>query len=169
MTQTRQKYTKLDESFFTVDAKTVAKFLLGTYLVRVFPNDSRTVGMIQEVAAYEGETKTSSDGMLCAPGTLSVSTKFGKNLIDIATGKSGESSCVTLISALFNWGNNKQLVQGPGNLSRALGVDKTYNGRSVDGRDFWIEIRDIYGGEILERKKSNLPSNCRGIFYIREQ
>ncbi len=167
MTATK-KATRLDESFFATNAKTIAKSLLGKYLIRVFPNGSRVVGRIHEVAAYEGETDSSSDGMLYAPGTLSISTKFAKNLIDIATGDMGRPSCVTLISGLFDWGKNKQLVQGPGNLSRALGIDRTYEGRSIEGRDFWIEIRDLYKGEILERSLKNASSNCKGIFYIRE-
>ena len=168
MTPLKQKYTKLDESFFSAGAKTVAQGLLGTYLVRVFPNGSRVVGRIHEVAAYGGVTKTSSEGMLYAPGTLSVSTKFGKNLIDIATGDKGESSCVTLISALFDWGKDKQLVQGPGNLSRALGIDKSYDKKSIVGKDLWIELREQYEGEIRERNLSNAPANWKGTFYIRE-
>jgi 3-methyladenine DNA glycosylase Mpg len=164
----RRKHTKLDESFFAADADDVAQALLGTYLVRVFPNGSKVVGRIQEVAAYDGETKTSSDGMLYRPGTLTVSTKFGRHLIDIATGDNGQPSCVTLISGLFDWGNRRQLVQGPGNLSRALGIDREYDGRSINERDFWIESREEYNGEIRERSLTNRPANCQGVYYIRE-
>ena len=157
--------TKLEESFFKKDAETAAKAILGAYLVRQFPQGNKLVGRVQEVAAYEGETKTSSIGMLYPPGTIGVSTKFGKNLIDIATEREGKSSCITLIAANFDWGTHQELIQGPGNLSRTLGIDRSYDGISIKGNDFWIEFRERNKLFIKKRSKTG-SANLIGYFYF---
>lgn len=56
---------------------------------------------------------------------------------------------------------DKSLTSGPGNLTKALGINKTHNERSVIGDDIWIE--DI--GE----KVSNIVETTRiGIDYAEE-
>ncbi len=160
------KPIKLDKNFFATNAEEVAKRLLGMYLVRTFKKGSRIEGQIHEIAAYEGRSKTAYKGVNYAPGVISVSTKYGKNLIDIATGVEGKPSCITLVSVLFDWDTEKQLVQGPGNLSRALRVDRSFDGLSINGEEFWIEAREAYVGKIRKRHRKDLPPNCKGYFYI---
>jgi len=162
----KTKSAKLDENFFATNAEEVARRLLGMYLVRTFKKGSVVEGQIHEVAAYEGRSKTAYKGINYAPCVISVSTKYGKNLIDIATGIKDKPSCVTLVSALFDWDTEKQLVQGPGNLSRALRVDRSFDGLLINGDEFWVEARETYVGEIRKRHRKDLPPNCKGYFYI---
>ncbi len=157
----------LDKSFFARDPEIVAKELLGTYIIRVVRADRILRGRICEVAAYEGRAKKTHDVVDYPAGTLGVSTKYGKHLIDIATGKRDDSSCVTLIGALFEC--DSELIQGPGNLSKVLEVDRQYDGSPINGQDLWIEKDPHYKPtevEVKKRDKSGLPENCRGYFYI---
>lgn len=159
---------RLPTDFFMQEPIDVAKGLLGMNLVRVLPNKREIRGRIQEVAAYKGGTDSISDVAYYGPGIIGISTKFGKRLIDIGTEYEGAASCVTLISASFQWGEDRQLVQGPGNLARALSIDRSYDGTPIVHNDLWVDPSVESVGEIYKRNLSRLPRNCLGYFYIRE-
>ncbi|MCP6719617.1 MAG: DNA-3-methyladenine glycosylase [Patescibacteria group bacterium] len=159
---------KLPTDFFMQEPTDVAKGLLGMNLVRVLPSRREIRGRIQEVAAYKGEADSVSDVAYYGPGIIGVSTKYGKHLIDIATESEGVPSCVTLIGAFFQWGKERQLVHGPGNLSRALKIDGSDDGVPIVCNDLWIDPSVESVGEIYTRNLSNIPENCLGYFYIRE-
>lgn len=159
---------KLPMDFFMQNPDEVAKGILGMEIVRILPNGKEVRGRIQEVAAYRGEEESVSDVAYYGPGIIGVSTKFGKRLIDIGTEYEGRSSCVTLISASFQWGRNRQLVQGPGNLAKALKVDRSYDGTPILCNDLWIDPSTPQVEEIRVRELSNMPENCLGYFYIRK-
>jgi 3-methyladenine DNA glycosylase Mpg len=159
----------LGRDFYARSSVEVARAMLGREIVRRF-KDTEVRGYVMEVSAWEGHTKTSSDGLLYAPGTIGVSTKFGNHLLDIATEAYGVHSCVTLIAAQFHWGNRTQLVDSPGKVARALRVDRTLDGLKIFENDTGLSI---VGGRIPEqdikkREKKNLPANCKGYFYITE-
>jgi|TARA_Y100000310_G_scaffold159352_1_gene158917 DNA-3-methyladenine glycosylase len=161
--------TRIDTKFFARNSKTVAKDLLGRTLVREIPNTTTLYARIQEVAAYEGSQEDSmSKRVLSAPGTLIVSTKYGKRLLDIATSKIGKPSCITLIAATISDKRGKsELVHGPGNLTKILEIDKNYNGLPIELSPLWISGESIKEEKILKRNLSNLPKNCKGYFYFR--
>jgi len=160
---------RLSERFFARDAITVAKDLLGRTLVRERPRGATLYARICEVAAYEGNTEESmTEGALYAPGTLCISTKYGKRLLDIATDKKGKQSCVTLIAALVGDKRGvRELVQGPGKLTASLEIDKDLDGMLLKDSPLWIGGNTIEEQRILERMLSDVPFNCKGYYYFR--
>ena len=157
----------LPQEFYARKADIVAKELLGRYLCLKSPGSVNvTRARLREIAAYEGTTKTTSEGVLYEPGILSISMKFGKRLLDISTGKENLASCVTLRSADFISGKKEQRVEGPGNLTYELGIRKNtwpyYDGRKIWGNIIWIEGESI-PQDIVKRKEGN-SENCLGLF-----
>lgn len=163
------KYSsRINREFFSREAKMVALDLLGKVLVVQHPNDIYYARLC-EVAAYEGKTKTTAKTATYYPGTVGVSRKFGKNLLDISTGRLKQPSCVTLVSAIVENGEDSRLVEGPGNLTDALGIDYRYDGLLIDASpQLWIGGETIDADKIKVRKKSGLPANCKGYFYFKE-
>ncbi len=160
---------RLSELFFARDVITVAKDLLGRTLVRERPRGATLYAKICEVAAYEGNTEESmTEGASYAPGTLSISTKYGKRLLDIATDRTGKQSCITLIAGLVGDKRGvRELVQGPGKLTAALEIDKDLDGLLLRDSPLWIGGQAIEEEEILERRLANTPFNCKGYYYFR--
>src|SRR3989338_132686 len=152
------KYSsKIDREFFARDAKMVALDLLGKVLVVQHPNDIYYARLC-EVAAYEGKTKTTAKTATYYPGTVGVSKKFGKNLLDISTGRLKQPSCITLVSALIENGKESRIEEGPGNLTDVLGIDYRYDGLLIDASpQLWIGGESVDADEIRLRKKSGLP------------
>lgn len=169
--QVEENMAKLEQmlgrDFYAKPAAEVAQGLLGREMVRRIGNREYR-GKIVEVAAWEGHTDSSSDGMLNTPGTASISTKFGKHLLDIATEVGGVYSCVTMIAADMIEGDKMVRVQGPGNFTKAFHIDKSLDGIKV----YESPLLYVIGGKISEqnitrREKSNLPANCEGYFCLR--
>lgn len=162
------KYSsRIDRGFFARDSRTVALDLLGRVLVVQQPKDVY-YAKICEVAAYEGKTKSTAQTAIYYPGTVGISMKYGRHLLDISTDKSDKPSCVTLISALVENGEEERLIEGPGNLTKALGIDNRYDGVLIDSSPMlWIGGVNIDRGLIKERKRSGFSENCKGYFYFR--
>ncbi|MDO8508096.1 MAG: DNA-3-methyladenine glycosylase [Nanoarchaeota archaeon] len=157
----------LNKEFFARRAEVVAREILGMTMVRVLPNKSIIRARIHEIAAYEGTTNKTADTISYPPGVLGISMHYGNNLIDIGTHKSDSPSCITLISGLFYTGKEPKLVQGPGRLSKELGITQEHDKIPIyDNQQFWIERNTQYGEEVKKREKSGLPENCLGFFYI---
>jgi 3-methyladenine DNA glycosylase Mpg len=158
----------LGSDFFRRGSDIVAKDLLGRYLVRFFPGiNTHVVGQIREVAAYQGETDSSSEGLNESAGMITVSRKMGRNLLDIATGNDDSASCITLRAAAFYF-DDIENVQGPGLLTEALQIDKDFSGYDIGScDDLWIEGDGVSPDVIRRRNKSGLPNNCLGYFYVR--
>lgn len=155
---------KLNEKYFGGNVEQVAKGLLGRELVCSLPDVGEVRVQLTEVAAYEGTTKRSSDVLNYSAGVVSISTKFGKRLLDIATGKQNEPSCVTLRSGRLE----DKFVKGPGNLTAALGLTKEnkdlVEGEYVGGNVIWIEGEAVDESKI-KKSRGNSP-NCLGIYRI---
>lgn len=157
----------LGRDYFAKPSAEVAQGLLGREIVRRFKG-GEVRGIIKEMSAWDGVTKTSSDGMLYAPGTIGISKKFNNYMLDIATELSGVSSCVTLIAAEFDWQGKKQLLEGPGNVTKALKIDSAMNELKIyDNDQIYIVGGKMPAQQVLQRTKKNVPSNCKGYFYIR--
>jgi 3-methyladenine DNA glycosylase Mpg len=156
--------TKLTREFFARRSDAVAQDLLGRTVVARDPEGTERRLTLTEVAAYEGKTKTTSEGTQYGPGRISISTKFGNKLIDIATAMGGVSSCVTLRAGEDAYGES---VKGPGNVTKALDVRKEtqdfYETASVYGNRLWVE-GEAYEGEV--RKTNGNSANCLGFYKI---
>lgn len=169
---------RVNRSFFGRDPRIVAKELLGRYIHAELPNEMVVTVRLREIAAYEGTTKTTSPGILYAPGLISISRKFGQSLIDIATGKEDEPSCVTLRGGellgmvakgkRFESTSKPEPIHGPGNLAKILGITKDtcdlYEGKSVAGRIIWIDGNNIHASDIKHKKGNS--KNCKGIYLF---
>lgn len=158
---------KITTDFFARSSDAVARELLGRNLVRRLSSGAIVKGKISEVAAYQGNAKRTSEKIKSAPGIISVSTKYGSQLLDIATGDEGEYSCITLRAAEFEWLGKKQLVAGPGRLCKALKISKSLDGLSVYNNDIWIEGKSIDNSKIVVKKSKKMPSNCLGYYKIK--
>src|SRR3989344_5668929 len=88
--------TNLKKSDFEDNSDIVARNLLGRYLSLRQQSGEIIRARLREIAAYEGSGIRTSRKIGYSAGTVSISTKFGRKLFDIATGREGEFSCVTI-------------------------------------------------------------------------
>lgn len=156
----------VSRDFFKQEPISVARQLLGRQIVRNF-NSCEIRGRILEVSAWQGtygeHVKPKFDDFL--PGYLSVSMKYGKNLMDITVGNG--KSCITLIDGEFEFDGELYRPGGPGNLSRALNVDSSFDGLDLTTSPvLYLEGSPVNPEEIRMRQKKNVPPNCQGYFYI---
>lgn len=133
----------IDREFFRRDSRLLAPELVGKLLVRRFPDGSIKKLRITETEAYtgiedtachahKGKTKRSEilwhDG-----GTLYVYLCYGMhNLLNIVSGTEGDPQAVLIRCC--------EGAEGPGRLTKALGIDRSYNGLDILGcDDLWLE------------------------------
>ena len=161
---------RLSPDFFARPAQDVAMDLLGKTLVVERAQGCPLYARLHEVAGWEGETKTTSEGASYEPGILTMSTKFGNKLIDISTSQAGEPSCVTLIAGqVYDRVGDREFSQGAGNLSATLEIDHLlHNGHQIDQRPIWIAGQSVAPSEVKQRNKA-APENCVGYFYIQPE
>lgn len=160
--------TRVHMDFFRRNADEVAQDLLGRVLVKERTGKNPLYMRLDEIAAYEGEVKSMTKGALESAGTIGVSTKYGKHLIDISTLDICEYSCITLIGGtLFDGRGFREIINGPGKVSAALEIDKTYDGVPLNFAKIWIGGEPVIADDILKRNKSGLPENCKGYFYFK--
>ncbi len=164
-----RKKTALGRYFFERSSTSVAKDLLGRIIVHERARGGILYAQIHEVAAWEGTTeKSMTEGALYAPGTLSISTKFGKNLLDIATDEMCKPSCITLIAGrVYDKTGERVFAQGPGLLCGALDINKSYHGLPIEISSIWIGGERIDPNTIMKRKKTNSLRNCKGYYYYK--
>ncbi len=185
-----KEFKRLKKEFFLKDTKSVAKELLGKYLVRKSLTGNM-IGIITEVEAYLGPEDKASHSynykktdrtkiMYMIPGTLYIYLIYGLyHCLNVITEPEG-MPCAVLIRQLhpiegidlmsenrnLKIGKNfKNLTDGPGKLCMALNITKSkFNGIdscSQDSKLFFIE------GETI--KESSIDSNKRiGIDYAEE-
>ena len=177
---------RLPETFFLrTDAVRVARDLLGKLLVVPTPDGTRVSGMIVETEAYLGvEDKAAhSYGGRRTPrneitysegGHVYVFFVYGMYYqLNLVTGPADQAH-VVLIRAVEplegieimreRRGNmpDKNLTSGPGKLSIALGIDRSFNGEDLWGERIWVE-------EYKNFKKTEIESGPRvGIDYAEE-
>lgn len=128
--------------FFARTADVVAPDLLGKFLVR-----DRAAYLITETEAYDGfEDKAShasrgrtkrTEVMFGRPGHWYVYLIYGMHeMLNIVTGPESYPSAV-LIRAVEG-------IEGPGKLTRALGITRSLNGRlATRATGLWIEDRGV--------------------------
>lgn len=167
------------------DVVQISKDLLGTTLCTLF-NDIRTSGIIIETEAYCGRndkachanngTRTNrTEVMYGPPGHSYIYLCYGiHHLFNVVTNRSGLADAV-LIRAVHpmdgigmmkkrrSMGKTKNLCDGPGKLTEALGIDRSLSGCSLDGPSVWIEQSSL-----IYSHDSILSSPRIGVDYARE-
>jgi DNA-3-methyladenine glycosylase len=159
---------KLQREFYNRDSVTVAKELLGKYLVHVVDGE-KLIGKIVEVEAYMGPMDKAAHSynnrrtdrvevMYGEPGFAYVYIIYGMyNCMNIVVEQPGKPQAI-LIRALepsegfetmskfrFNKGYDELskreklgLTSGPGKLCKALNIDRTQNGEDLCGDELFL-------------------------------
>ena len=133
----------LDREFFRQDAEKLAASLVGKLLVRRFPDGSIKKLRITETEAYTGTDDTAchahkgktprSEMLWHDGGTIYVYLCYGMHyLINIVSGKEDDPQAVLIRCC--------EGAEGPGRLTKALGIDRSYNGLDImKCEDLWLE------------------------------
>ncbi|HEX8670491.1 MAG TPA: DNA-3-methyladenine glycosylase, partial [Longimicrobium sp.] len=148
-------------SFYDRPADVVAREMLGTLIVSEV-GGHRVAGEIVETEAYTGPDDEAShahirfgrternDPMFGRAGTAYVYLIYGMHwCINVATGAEGFPAAVLIRAARPLEGieiarerrpgrPDHELMRGPGNLARALAIDRTQNRGMVDGPPLWF-------------------------------
>lgn len=174
------------EAFYYQESnvKRIAKKLLGKVLITRI-NNSLTSGIIVETEAYSYKEKgchaynnlrtNRTEVMFRAGGVAYVYLCYGiHHLFNIVTNKEEKAEAV-LIRALeplegqntmkkrMNYSSVNKLTSGPGKLTKALGIDRTLDGKSLSNDKIWLEDRGI-----IIAKNQIISTKRVGIDYAEE-
>lgn len=159
--------------FFARGAEALARSLLGCRLVRVLDGGERLSGIIVEVEAYVGvedgaahsfggRHTARNHSMYLRAGTAYVYFTYGMHhCFNIVCGREGEPVAVLVraLEPVEGLGvmrgrrgrvglKDHELCRGPGNLSRALAIDRALDGVDLaEGGRLWVE-RGKHEGEV---------------------
>jgi len=147
------KLSRLDRSFYNRPTLVVAQEMLGKYLV--FEDK---IGQIVETEAYLGPEDLASHArfksrkrnylMFGQPGIAYVYMTYGMYyLLNVITEKEGVAGGV-LIRAIDKTEGIYEETNGPGKLTRALGISLQHNGLDVTENTLYLEERFETKGKI---------------------
>jgi DNA-3-methyladenine glycosylase len=163
----RTRRSSLGESFFRRPAEAVARDLLGARLVSEV-GGARCVAEIVETEAYVGPHDEAShaaarfgrtrrnEAMFGPPGIAYVYLIYGMHwCINVVTGDPGYPAAVLLragrpvegidVARVRRAGRpDRELMRGPGNLARALGVEGALNHHPLDRAPLFLEPGAAY-------------------------
>ena len=132
---------RLDYNFFARDCLEVAPELVGKIIahsdgnevIRLRISETEAYRGVEDSACHAYKGKTARSSMLWeAPGTIYIYLCYGVHwMLNVITGSIGIPQGV-LIRACEGY-------EGPGKLTKKLGIDKTLNGGSFLGEKLWIE------------------------------
>jgi len=136
---------RLPRSFFARDPRVVAEALIGKYLVH-----GERGGRIVETEAYLGPEDKASHArfgpngrsrlLFGPPGIIYVFLIYGMHeCFNVVTGEDGKASAV-LVRALEPMAGTAR-CDGPGRLTKALGIDRRHNGNALHDGTLLIEDR----------------------------
>jgi len=176
--------TKLSESFYQrEDVTKIAKELIGKKLLTKI-GGRLTGGIIVETEAYShrergchaynGRKTLRNEVMFEAGGISYVYLCYGiHHLFNVVTNEPGVADAI-LVRALepitgekvmlsrMNTTSLKRITSGPGKLTKALGIDRGFNGKPLEGNSIWIE-------EGIKVKPAQIVTSVRiGIDYAGE-
>jgi len=148
---------KLPRSFYNRDTITVAKELLGKYLVH-----GKRVGRIVEVEAYLGTHDLAAHSargltertkvMFGPPGHAYVYFIYGMyHCMNVVTEREGHASAV-LLRAIEPVQNIGSRTCGPGLLCRAMDIDRRLNARDLLSDDFYIAAPSVAGPVVIVKR-----------------
>ena len=124
--------TPLPVSFYAADAETVAKALLGATLVfgdkRLRVVETEAYVGVHDLACHAAKGRTARTEVLFGPpGRAYLYLIYGMyDLLNVVTGGEGDAQAV-LIRAAEPLANVSGKTDGPGKLTRALGLSRAYN------------------------------------------
>lgn len=164
---------KLPRDFYNRDTLTVAKELLGQYLVREL-NGEQLICKITETEAYIGRCDKAchaygykrtarTETLFAEPGTAYIYMIYGMyHCLNFVTEPEGEPAAVLIrgLEAVSGTETLKKLrypgaadkltqyqqrnfLNGPGKLCKALALDKSYNGIDLTGNILYISTSNI--------------------------
>lgn len=151
----------LARAFFNRPTLTVARSLIGKYLVREHGKE-RIAGKIIEVEAYVGSQDKAchaskgrtarTDVMFGPPGVSYVYLVYGMyHLLNVVTERA-EFPAAVLIRAIEVEG---ELIDGPGKICRTLDIDRSLNRLDMtEGRQVWFEDR---GARVARKRVGTFP------------
>jgi DNA-3-methyladenine glycosylase len=151
--------TRLERDFFVRPTLTVAKELLGKYLVRKIGRKTLAGKVVETEAyigpkdrashAYGGKVTSRNKAEYLVGGHVYIYLVYGMYWqLNITTYLKGKPECV-LIRALEPESNDLKLTNGPGKLCRWLKLDKSFYGEDLtSSKLLWLEDR----GEKVEKK-----------------
>ena len=140
---------RLDHAFYARDPRVVAQALIGKYLVHASPRGLRG-GRIVETEAYLGPEDKASHArfgpkgrshLLFGPaGVAYVFLIYGMHeCFNVVTGEVGQGSAVLIRALEPLLGTDR--CDGPGRLTKALGIDRQHNGMPLIDRGIYFEGR----------------------------
>ncbi len=165
------------------DVTIIAKELLGKVLFSKVSN-RLTSGMIVETEAYSWREKgchaygnkmtARNASMFNMGGCAYVYLCYGiHNMVNIVTNEEGVADAI-LIRALepidgidimkerIGIASEKRITSGPGKLAKAMGIDRSFDGKDLTGKSIWI-------ADGMEIKRKQIESTHRiGIDYAGE-
>ena len=132
--------------------------MIGCYLIKNNNEKDQVKGIIVETEAYSQEEEAchgfrkiteSNKSLFGKPGTFYIYKSYGiHHCLNVVTDKENFASGV-LIRAVFIPKKHERLASGPGLVTKAFGIDISYNSLEVQNNNFlWIEQKD----SVLERK-----------------
>ena len=141
----------LNKDFFNRDVLDVAPDLLGKILIRKFDDDTYLRFRITETEAYRGQEDKAchahkgrtvrTEVMFHDPGTIYIYLIYGMYwMLNFVTEKKDIPQAV-LIRAVEGF-------DGPGKLTKALEIDKSFNDQSIERNESLILFDDFYKPEI---------------------
>lgn len=124
----------LDREFFRQDALSLAQALIGKLLVRTMPDGRQDIMRITETEAYMGTEDTAchahkgktarTQTLWCDGGTIYVYLCYGMHeMLNIVSGSEGEPQAVLI--------RGVEGFDGPGKLTKRLGIDRVFNGMDI--------------------------------------
>lgn len=163
---------KLGREFFEQKTLKVAKGLLGKTLCAK-KNGKILKGIIIETEAYVGEDDLAchaskgrtkrTEIMYKKAGTIYVYLIYGMHYcLNIVTEKENYPSAVLIRGVAVEENREKKIISGPGRICRYFGIDKTFNGTDVFGKNIWVED----GGLKISPRKI-LKSKRIGVDYAK--
>ncbi len=163
----------LRQSKYDGTAPMVARELLGCFLVRK-SEDMTIKAMIVETEAYAGFDDKASHAsrgltqrnavMFGKPGIFYVYFTYGMHhLLNVVTGKPGYPAAVLIRAAELkasgrraDAADQRSRMDGPARLTKALGIDKRFNGKPAFTKRYglWIESGDaIKKADVVSAKR----------------
>jgi DNA-3-methyladenine glycosylase len=143
----KTRVKKLTRAFYTRDAETLARELIGKILVRRLPDAATLRGRIVETEAYVGEHdlachaakgRTNRTEIMFGPGGHAyVYLIYGMHqMLNIVSGKAEDAQAVLIRAAepMDGWETN---LSGPGKLAREFRIMRADNGLDLTGNELF--------------------------------